>query len=123
MVFALQLLWLLPNNVLGFLFWFCNFVCGGAKLTSKGYWEIAIMPKGTGCNIGHWIFGGKELDDETLKHEKGHRKQSIYAGAFALLFIGLPSFLCFWIWKIFKLDWAKYMSLPWEAEATRLGRI
>lgn len=55
-------------------------------------------------SLGTYIFLAKahQGDEETLKHEKGHTKQSYILGWFYLLVIGLPSLIwsnCFWKYR------------------------
>lgn len=72
-------------------------------------------------SLGNYIIvNGYDYTEETILHEKGHQKQSLYLGWFYLLGIGLPSVIGNLLHRIFKFD---YYRQPWEAWADRLGGV
>jgi hypothetical protein len=62
----------------------------------------------------------RTLEDNDIKHEMGHQKQSLYLGWFYLIIIGLPSVIGNLIYRIKKFN---YYSLPWEKWADKLGNV
>ena len=119
----------LPQNLLGLLV----IVFTSAFKTKDGrYWVTA--KGGFGVSLGLFIiFGdmnGRYIPEEnSIKHEQGHQKQSLYLGWLYLIIIGLPSALgniydriAHKSWSYNKrIDW--YYKQPWEAWADRLGNV
>lgn len=78
--------WQLPQNLLG----------GGIKtvlrLKNEGdgiyHWKAW-----SGLSLGDYIFVNARASDLMVRHEAGHRRQSVMLGPLYLLVVGLPSFL------------------------------
>lgn len=74
-----------------------------------------------GVSLGDYIIFGLGYPGlTTLKHERGHQKQSLMLGWLYLLLIGLPSACGNLLHRIIKFD---YYKQPWEAWADRLGGV
>ena len=72
-------------------------------------------------SLGNYIIvNGYDYTEETILHEKGHQKQSLYLGWFYLFLIGFPSVIGNLIHRFIKFD---YYRQPWEAWADRLGGV
>ena len=114
---VLLYLWQLPQNILGLLV----ILFTGAKCTGS-HWVIK-NPDNTkyfGVSLGSYIIFGNYPREITLKHERGHQKQSLMLGPLYLLFIGLPSAVGNLLNRIIKFD---YYKQPWEAWADKLGGV
>lgn len=83
-------LWQLPQNILGLL---VILFTGAHKTAYKDEWVASKWPF-FGVSLGNYIiFGGAGGSVDSLKHEEGHQKQSMYLGPLYLLIIGLPSII------------------------------
>lgn len=113
-------IWQLPQNCLGFLLsrgsnyidgiYFKNFFKSGVSLgdyiiLDTGY--LRVLP---------WNMN-------TVRHEKGHSKQSKILGPLYLIVIGIPSLVGNILFKIFKWPAENYYKQPWEAWADKLGGV
>jgi hypothetical protein len=82
--------------------------------------------KGGSVSLGKYIFlcPSHYNDDEVLRHEKGHSKQSLYLGWLYLFVIGIPSFVwasCFgWYREKRGLSYYDFYTEKW---ADRLAGI
>ncbi len=76
----------------------------------------------SGVSLGNYIIFDNTIyvDNFSVKHEKGHQKQSLYLGWFYLLIIGLPSLIGNILRRFFEFD---YYKQPWERWANKLGGI
>lgn len=78
-------IWQLPQNLLGLI---VRVVTQSQKSDEGNYhWKYY-----SGLSLGNYVFVNEGASLETIKHEKGHQKQSLYLGPVYLLVIGLPSF-------------------------------
>lgn len=116
-------LWQLPQNLLGLLV----ILFTHAKYFNAGYW---LTPRyGFGVCLGSYIIFGQAVNQTSIKHERGHQKQSLYLGWFYLIIIGLPSLAGNLFDRLFHGSWntAKrlswYYNLPWERWADKLGEV
>ena len=75
----------LPQNLLGLLV----ILIAGAKYMNKGCWVTSKYR--FGVSLGNYIIFGMVVNETSLKHEQGHRKQSEKLGWLYLLVVGLPS--------------------------------
>lgn len=128
---VLLFLWQLPQNILGLL---VIFFTGAHKTAFKGEWVASKFPH-FGVSLGNYIiFGGAGGSVESLKHEQGHQKQSMYLGPLYLILIGLPSIIgnivsrIEWTFSSKDREVAKrivkwYYKQPWEAWADKLGGV
>lgn len=124
-------LWQLPQNILGLL---VILVTGAHRTAFKGEW-IASKWSYFGVSLGNYIiFGGAGGSVDSLKHEQGHQKQSLYLGPLYLLLIGLPSVTgniftrIKWMFSNKDKEAAEcivkwYYKQPWEAWADKLGGV
>ena len=116
-------LWQLPQNLLGLLV----ILFTGARKTVISEWIASKWPP-FGVSLGNYIiFGGTGGSVDSLKHEQGHQKQSMYLGPLYLIIIGLPSILGNIFDRLFHKKWpvskriSWYYKQPWEAWADKLG--
>ena len=124
-------LWQLPQNILGLL---VILVTGAHHTILNWEWIASKWPR-FGVSLGNYIiFGGAGGSVDSLKHEQGHQKQSMYLGPLYLIVIGLPSVAGNIVarirWTFSNKDkevaehivkW--YYKLPWEAWADKLGGV
>ena len=84
-----------------------------------------------GVSLGDFIVFAKEnfVDEISVKHEYGHRKQSLILGPLYLILIGIPSAIGN-IWdRAFHANWSCldricwYYTLPWEQWADKIAGI
>ena len=112
-------IWCLPQNLVGLI------VKHVTKATPRGdhYW---FKIKCGSVSLGEYIFlcPGHYGDKKTLRHEKGHRKQSRMLGWLYLPLIALPSIIwagCFeWYRQKYNVS---YYSFYTEAWADKLAGI
>ena len=108
--------WQLPQNLLG---WGIKTVL---RLKDEGdgiyHWKAW-----SGLSLGGYIFVNARASDLMLRHEAGHRRQSVMLGPLYLLVVGLPSF----IWASLKtaglFRGRDYYSFYTERWADRLAGI
>lgn len=122
--------WQLPQNVVGF--------CLTRKPKIVQYYKnVPIYYTknvfGAGVSLGNYIV----LDvnyytghiTNSIKHEYGHSRQSLYLGWLYLLIIGLPSACGNIIDRLFHKSWSIqkrcrwYYEQPWEKWADKLGAV
>ena len=117
-------LWQLPQNVLGLLVYLVN-IKSIRKVydSSLNVWFYSAKHvSDRGLSLGKFIF----LDSDnytslnSIRHERGHQKQSLYLGWLYLLVIGLPSLIGNILHRYIEFD---YYSTPWEAWADKLGNV
>lgn len=78
-------IWQLPQNLLGLI---VRIMTQSQKSDEGNYhWKYR-----SGLSLGSYVFVSERASLETVKHEKGHQKQSLYLGPLYLFVIGLPSF-------------------------------
>ena len=121
-------LWQLPQNLLGLLV----ILFTKAEKTNPFYWRTGKYR--FGVSLGSYIIFGaisdRQIEWRSVKHERGHQKQSLYLGWLYLLVIGLPSALGnlwdrlahipYWTYEE-RMEW--YYSQPWEKWADKLGGV
>lgn len=79
----IKYIWQLPQNIIGFI------ITRFLKYDGECYrWNL----KGS-ISLGEYIILSNTASQFTLRHEKGHQKQSLILGWLYLLVIGVPSFL------------------------------
>ena len=85
-----------------------------------------------GVSLGNYIIIGDKdylISTNTIKHEKGHQKQSLYLGWLYLVIVGLPSIVFNIYDRLFHKNWKNedrvkwYYNLIWEKYADRLGNV
>ena len=115
-------LWQLPQNLLGLIV-----VAASRAKKIDGYYYTDRHS--FGVSLGFYIVIGGEIDDETIRHEQGHQKQSVILGPLYLLVIGAPSACGNLFDRLFHKRWSVarriiwYYSLPWESWADKLGGV
>lgn len=85
----------------------------------------------SGVSLGNYIIFSSHhnADDNSIKHEHGHQKQSSYLGWLYLILIGLPSFVGNLYDRIAHKKWTIkerikwYYNQPWEKWADELGDV
>ena len=89
----------------------------------NGIAVVKQFPAG-GVSLGEYIIIHKNCDDEeTRKHELGHRRQSRMLGPLYLLVVGIPSvFLCLMAKKSKTINAHYYEHFP-ENWANKLGGV
>lgn len=79
---------------------------------------------GSAISLGNFIFLNDRYDYNTLMHEFGHTKQSLYLGPLYLIVVGIPSFIwcnCFYKYRV--KNRVSYYSVYPENWADRLGNV
>ena len=120
MVKVLLWLWQLPQNLVGVV---TVFLLSAYRPIVKDLPEIYIHYNTwfSGVSLGDFIIlNGYCYTENTVKHEKGHQKQSLYLGWLYLPLIGLPSVIGNLLHRLIKFD---YYKQPWEAWADKLGGV
>ena len=126
---ALLFIWQLPQNLLGLL---VVLFTSAFKTTDGRYW--CTGKGGFGVSLGMFVVFGDmngrcPPEENDIRHEQGHQKQSLYLGWLYLIIIGLPSALGNLYDRIVHRNWDYwsriewYYSQPWEAWADRLGGV
>lgn len=108
-------LWQLPQNLIGFL------IITIMKAKKQNDYYVCPLFR-AGVSLGNYIIFDHRIyvNKFSIKHEKGHQKQSLYLGLFYLLIIGLPSIIGNILRRFFEFD---YYKQPWELWANKLGGI
>lgn len=108
-------IWQLPQNLVGLLIRL--FYKGEVKHKVGGivFWYCPSF-KG-GISLGNMVMLGTK-ESNSVKHEYGHQRQSLYLGWLYLIIIGLPSIL----WATFYKG-GDYYSFYTESWADRLGGV
>ena len=115
-------IWQLPQNILGLIlrvFW---------KLDNTVLYKdktIRVCKKFPGnISLGDTVMVCKYPYNKntwnTVKHEWGHTRQSLYLGPLYLIVIGIPSFLWACTYKWLKKDYSWFYTESW---ANKLGGI
>lgn len=117
----------LPQNILGLLV----ILFTGAEKNNAFYWRTSKYR--FGVSLGSYIIFGAISDKyilwQSVKHEQGHQKQSLFLGWLYLIIIGLPS-AAGNIWDRFahrnwpywkREQW--YYNQPWEKWADKLVKV
>ena len=115
-------IWQLPQNILG--------------LILRVFWKLdnTVLYKDKTIRVCKRFPGNISLGDtvivykypynkatwNTIKHEWGHTRQSLYLGPLYIIVIGIPSFLWACIYKWFKKDYYWFYTESW---ANKLGGI
>ena len=117
-------LWQLPQNVLGLLVYLVN-IKSVRKVydSSLNVWYYtAKHVSDKGISLGKYIFidSDREVTLNSIRHERGHQKQSLYLGWLYLLVIGLPSLIWNILHRYIEFD---YYSTWWEHSTDKLGGV
>lgn len=106
-------LWQLPQNLVGLL------VKIFTRATKDG--ELYRWRYNSGLSLGRYVFVSKTASDYTIRHEKGHQKQSQKLGWLYLIIIGLPSLFWCILWTCFLKYHFNYYSFYTEKWANKEG--
>ena len=85
----LRYIWELPQNLLGLLVILFSHAAYDHNYESSKVYHTSKM---FGVSLGKYIIVYALVDKETIQHEYGHSKQSLYLGPLYLIIIGIPSF-------------------------------
>lgn len=83
---VLKYIWCLPQLLVGLIVK----IVTGAKKDERG---LYIWNLGYGLSLDSFIFVHKNASEDTIRHEKGHTKQSRLLGPLYLIVVGIPSAL------------------------------
>lgn len=110
----LSVLWQLPQDIIGFFVWAVLILQNpNMSVTSENAW-LPLRFFDSGVSLGHFIFLQRNhLNPYTLRHEKGHCKQSLYFGPLYLILFGLPSFIANIIDRLFHKKWSAIDRIKW----------
>ena len=103
MLEILKFIWQLPQILLGLLWRICQEYYVVCEITNSDINKVgatAYLVKSRGAvTLGKYIFISQNYKDqeETIKHECGHVKQSLILGPLYLIVIGIPSILHAWL--------------------------
>lgn len=118
---TLLFLWQLPQNIIGLLL----------RLIYKGYDDKSnnvivrrsLHMRG-GISLGKYIIVNQFATDDTISHELGHCRQSMYLGWLYLFVIGIPSLAWAGLYgSIIKPSTNGYYKFYTERWADRLGNV
>lgn len=122
---ALLFIWQLPQILLGLAF---LLVFRNKEIYTNPYNNITVWKISSGTAFGNACFSSGPIivvkegaKEETLMHETGHSKQSIYLGWLFHIVISIPSVCRFWINKLIIKDNKWYHSGYPENWADKLG--
>lgn len=117
-----MILWTLPQQIIGFI---------GYLIFRKDYKRdyhgakvVEVPNKYGSISLGNFIFVSDASDEETIKHEYGHTRQSYMLGWLYLFVIGIPSIVwagCFERYR--QKHNISYYAFYTERWADRLGGV
>lgn len=128
----LRILWELPQNLLGFiLFQVYSVDC---RCMEAPYGDARILYSERmrgGISLGRFIIlpwkyrnNSSSYVRDSVSHEYGHTRQSLYLGWLYLVVVGLPSLLWAWAHSTFRrLQEVDYYSFFTEKWADELGGV
>ena len=128
----LRLLWQLPQNLLGFiLFQIYSVDCLCLEVPYRDVHILYSEKMRGGISLGQYIvlpwkyrYNSSSYVRDTISHEYGHTRQSLYLGWLYLVVIGLPSLLWAWAHSTFKrLREVDYYSFYTERWADDIGGV
>lgn len=128
----LRILWELPQCLLGFILFQVYSV--GCHCMEVPYGDVRILYSERmrgGISLGRFIilpwkyrYNRSSYVRDTIGHEYGHTRQSLYLGWLYLIVIGLPSLLWAWAHSTFKrLREVDYYSFYTERWADDIGGV
>ena len=117
-------LWQLPQNIAGIIWLNINLIFYyGIKhihTINENIYVYEIPTRIGSVSLGKYIICSKNANDNTIKHEYGHCKQSMYLGPLYLIVIGITSI----IWASVYLNTDKsYYWFYTEKWADKLGKV
>lgn len=128
----LRILWEFPQSLLGFILF--QFYGVGCQCMEAPYGDVRILYSERmrgGISLGRFIilpwkyrYNSSAYVRDTISHEYGHTRQSLYLGWLYLIVIGLPSLLWAWAHSTFKrLREVDYYSFYTERWADDIGGV
>lgn len=128
----LRILWEFPQSLLGFILFQVYSV--GCHCMEAPYGDVRILYSERmrgGISLGRFIilpwkyrYNSSAYVRDTISHEYGHTRQSLYLGWLYLIVIGLPSLLWAWAHSTFKgLQEISYYDFYTEKNADKLGGV
>lgn len=128
----LRILWEFPQSLLGFILF--QFYGVGCQCMEAPYGDVRILYSERmrgGISLGRFIilpwkyrYNSSAYVRDTISHEYGHTRQSLYLGWLYLVVIGLPSLLWAWAHSTFKrLREVDYYSFYTERWADDIGGL
>ena len=108
-------IWQLPQNLLGIL---VKIFTKAKPIEYVYYWKY-----NSGLSLGKYIFINKNASFNTIFHEEGHQKQSLYLGWLYLIIIGLPSIIWATLKTLGLFSNISYYKFYTEAWADKLSNI
>lgn len=128
----LRILWEFPQSLLGFILF--QFYGVGCQCMEAPYGDVRILYSERmrgGISLGRFIilpwkyrYNSSSYVRDTISHEYGHTRQSLYLGWLYLVVIGLPSLLWAWAQSTFKrLREVDYYSFYTERWADDIGGV
>lgn len=93
----------------------------GAKKDERG---LYIWNSGYGLSLDKYVFVNKDADENTIKHEQGHTKQSRMLGPLYLFVIGIPSMVWCHLFEGYRKKYnISYYDFYCEKWADELGGV
>lgn len=128
----LRVLWEFPQSLLGFILF--QFYGVGCQCMEAPYGDVRILYSERmrgGISLGRFIilpwkyrYNSSSYVRDTISHEYGHTRQSLYLGWLYIVVIGLPSLLWAWAHSTFKgLREVDYYSFYTERWADDIGGV
>ena len=128
----LRILWEFPQSLLGFILF--QFYGVGCQCMEAPYGDVRTLYSERmrgGISLGRFIilpwkycYNSSAYVRDTISHEYGHTRQSLYLGWLYLIVIGLPSLLWAWAHSTFKrLREVDYYSFYTERWADDIGGV
>jgi uncharacterized protein YybS (DUF2232 family) len=120
---VLKYIWQLPQNIIALIYLSYLIVENQIPAITK-YKEIKVYTKYSSGSVtlGNYIFISSKATENTIKHEYGHTRQSLYLGPLYIIIIGIPSILWAMIHKTIAPD-KLYSWFYTEAWADKLGNV
>ena len=126
-------IWQLPQHIAGLIVWGILKAAGRVEtvnwLYSEEFITIWVKPD-IGVCLGKYIFLYVGEGSESLKHEYGHSRQSLYLGPLYLPVVGIASAVFNNLWdRLFHKKWDGKRRIKWyysrypEDWADRLGGV
>lgn len=118
-----QFTWGLPQNIIGLIMYLFLFK---RKHFRYGHAYVRVWKNKTSLSMGQYLFVSEKYNRYLLNHEYGHTYQSLYLGPLYLILVGIPSVLWCHLGPFEKMRKKRkidYYSAPFEANASKLGRL
>ena len=123
----------LPQNLLGLLIYLVNIKSVKRVYDSSlnVWYYTATHVSDKGISLGKYIFidSDREVTLNSIRHERGHQKQSLYLGWLYLIVIGLPSLIRNIMNRTVHKKWSAERKYKWyyghypERWADKLGNV